>query len=104
ESPEASPDDDETGAPSSGLQAVLIAGAEHARRDRGAPRALAQLAPGADIVSVAFLEGDPDEKDAFSDLAARYGHAPVFDYVWFTRRASAEDPCERMKRSGRLSP
>jgi uncharacterized iron-regulated protein len=81
-----------------GVQALLVAGAEHARLDRGAPRALARLAPGAAVVSVAFLEVDPGQDDPFADLEARYGPEPVFDFVWYTPKASDEDYCERMKR------
>jgi uncharacterized iron-regulated protein len=80
-----------------GVQAVLRAGAEHARRDRGAPRSLARLAPGAGIVTVAFLEVDPEHEDPWADLEARYGPEPVFDYAWYTPKASDEDYCERMK-------
>jgi uncharacterized iron-regulated protein len=79
-------------------RAVLIAGAEHVRLDRGVPRALESLAPGADRVAVAFLEVDPDEEDLFEDLATRYGDAPPFDYVWYTPKASDEDYCERIRR------
>jgi uncharacterized iron-regulated protein len=79
-------------------RAVLIAGAEHVRLDRGVPRALESLAPGADRVAVAFLEVDPDEEDPWEDLAARYGGTPVFDYVWYTPKASDEDYCERIRR------
>jgi uncharacterized iron-regulated protein len=81
-----------------GKTILLLAGAEHVRHDRGAPRALARLAPGADVRSVAFLEVDPERRDAGADLEARYGGKPVFDYVWYTPRASDEDYCERMKR------
>jgi len=81
-----------------GKPAVLLAGAEHVRRDRGAPRALARLAPGAELRSLAFLEVDDARRDASADLEARYGEQPVFDYVWYTPRASDEDYCERMKR------
>jgi uncharacterized iron-regulated protein len=86
------------GADDEGLQAVLIAGAEHARRDRGAARALARLEPGADVVSVAFLEVDAEQEDLRADLEARYGSEPVFDYVWYTPRASDEDYCQRMQK------
>jgi uncharacterized iron-regulated protein len=71
-----------------GKTTLLLAGAEHVRHDRGAPRALARLAPGADVRSVAFLEVNPEHRDG----------QPVFDYVWYTPRASDEDYCERMKR------
>jgi uncharacterized iron-regulated protein len=81
-----------------GTHAVLIAGAEHVRRDRGAPRALARLAPGAEIATVAFLEVDPAAPDLGADFAARYGGEAVFDYAWYTPKASDEDPCERMRK------
>lgn len=85
---------------------VLLAGAEHVRRDRGAPHTLARLAPGAGVRALAFLEVDDARTDAAADLAARYGGErvfgrgaePPFDYVWYTPRASDEDYCERMKR------
>ena len=94
----ASAEDDEGDDEAEGVQAVLVAGAEHARLDRGAPRALARLAPGAAVVSVAFLEVDRTQDDPWADLEARYGSEPVFDYVWYTPKASDEDYCERMKR------
>jgi uncharacterized iron-regulated protein len=90
---------EEETAPAEGVKAVLVAGAEHARLDRGAPRALARLAPGASVVSVALLEVDPEEEDVWDDLEARYGaEEEVFDFVWYTPKASDEDYCERMKR------
>jgi uncharacterized iron-regulated protein len=93
------PEDDTEGEePAEGVQAVLVAGAEHARLDRGAPRALARLAPGASVVSMALLEIDPEEEDVWDDLDARYGDEEVFDFVWYTPKASDEDYCERMKR------
>jgi uncharacterized iron-regulated protein len=91
-------DEAEPGASVAGVRAVLIAGAEHARRDRGAPRVLAHLAPGADVATLAFLEVDPAARDVAADLAARYGGDAVFDYVWYTPKASDEDPCERMRK------
>ena len=38
-----------------------------------------------------------------ADLEARYGSEPVFDYVWYTPRASDEDYCERMKSAERAA-
>ncbi|HVH06243.1 MAG TPA: ChaN family lipoprotein [Myxococcota bacterium] len=99
EAPGAPPDDaDPLAEEPIGVRAVLIAGAEHARRDRGAPRALARIAPGADVATVAFLEVDPGAKDLAADFAARYGGEAVFDYAWYTPKASDEDPCERMRK------
>jgi uncharacterized iron-regulated protein len=69
--------------------AVLIAGGGHVRRDRGVPFYLALEAPGASVASVLLREvrhGDTDPKRYAADDGP-------FDYVWFTPRASDEDPC-----------
>lgn len=69
--------------------AVLIAGAGHVRRDRGVPYYLALTQPRAPLVSVAWQE-------VARDLAEPAGYASqvaAFDYVWFTPRASDDDPC-----------
>jgi uncharacterized iron-regulated protein len=63
---------------------VLIAGDGHARTDRGVPAHLRALSPNARIVSVAFVEVQADVRAP--------GSAP-YDYVWYTPRASDEDPC-----------
>jgi len=81
--------------------AVLIAGAGHARLDRGVPWYLRQAAPAADaapaMLSVAFVEVDRATRDpaAFADARAGAGTEPPFDYLWFTPRAQDEsvDPC-----------
>ncbi len=71
---------------------VLVAGAEHARRDRGAAAFLKVAGvEGRQIVSVAFREVDPEEKDP-----AAYGPSP-FDYLVFTPRTDRGDPCEGMR-------
>ena len=76
--------------------AVLITGAGHARTDRGVPLHLQRRASGATVVSVAFLEVDAtvDEPTAY---AARFEGALPFDYVWFTPRVDADDPCARLR-------
>ena len=67
--------------------AVLIAGAGHARRDRGAPAYLpAALVD--NLLSIAFIEIEPQGS---ADLT-RY--AGLFDFVWFTERAPRPDPCK----------
>jgi uncharacterized iron-regulated protein len=73
--------------------AVLIAGNEHVRRDRGAPRWLARFAPGARVAAVGLVEVDPADPAPPPDLAA------PFDYVWYTPRLDLEDPCERYRES-----
>ena len=69
---------------------VLITGTGHARRDRGVPLYL----PGADIVSIGFVEVDADKK-APGDYLTGHFAPESFDYVWFTPRAAREDPCAR---------
>jgi uncharacterized iron-regulated protein len=64
-------------------RSVLIAGAGHARRDRGVPLYLADR----DLVSIAFMEAEVDKASPRDYGAASY------DYVWFTPRATREDPC-----------
>ncbi len=75
--------------------AVLIAGAGHVRRDRGAPLDLARRAPEKRVLALAFSEVPPDlaEREDPSERAAQLGLA--FDLVWFTPRVDDEDPCER---------
>jgi uncharacterized iron-regulated protein len=61
-----------------GPPVVLIAGDGHARTDRGVPAQLPHT------VSLAFIEVD------------RAVHEPAsapYDYVWYTPRATDEDPC-----------
>jgi uncharacterized iron-regulated protein len=63
---------------------VLIAGAGHARRDRGVPLYLGD----GDVLSVAFIEVEPG-KSTPQDTA----DGASYDYLWFTPRAVREDPC-----------
>jgi uncharacterized iron-regulated protein len=63
---------------------VLIAGAGHARRDRGVPLYLGD----GDVLSVAFIEVEPG-KSIPQDSA----DSASYDYLWFTSRAVREDPC-----------
>ncbi|HEX6141176.1 MAG TPA: ChaN family lipoprotein [Geminicoccaceae bacterium] len=71
---------------------VLIAGAQHVRTDRGVPWYVARLDPGADVVSVAFLEVDPAAGEPDLDLP--------FDYVWLTEAApGGGDPCDALRKA-----
>ncbi|MCC6646543.1 MAG: ChaN family lipoprotein [Polyangiaceae bacterium] len=78
--------------------AVLITGAGHARRDRGVPAHLARRAPGAVVVSIAFVEVEHDKDDP-----AAYGALP-YDAVWFTPRLDDLDPCRAFRKRGAPSP
>ncbi len=69
---------------------ILIAGAGHARKDRGVPLHLARLAPDARAVSLAFVEADDG-----AALDAEVARLP-YDLVWFTARVDDGDPCKDM--------
>jgi len=75
--------------------AVLITGAEHARRDRAVPAFLGVAGiPAGEVVSVALREVDPAGR-----APADYAPLP-FDYVIFTPAAAREDPCKDLKPMG----
>ncbi len=78
--------------------AVLIAGAGHARRDRGVPAHLARKLPGATILSIAFVEVEHD-KSNIED----YGALP-YDAVWFTPRLDDLDPCRAFRKRSAPPP
>lgn len=78
--------------------AVLIAGTEHVRRDVGVPVHLQRLAPRRTSAAVGFIEVSAEHTDAAGTLAAHYGDAVPFDYVWFTPRVDEDDPCERFEK------
>lgn len=77
---------------------VLIAGAGHARKDRGVPRALARRDAKITIASVAFVEVDEGELEPHGYAAKWHAATLPFDYVIFTPRASDEDACAQMRR------
>lgn len=72
---------------------VLIAGAGHARRDRGAPVYLSGAARGR-LLAVAFVEIEPGRNDLHA--YAGEGLAASYDLVQFTQRAAREDPCKNL--------
>jgi uncharacterized iron-regulated protein len=73
--------------------AVLIAGVGHVRRDYGVPIYLASKAPGAHVISVAFLEVSQDKLDPAAYAIWFRRQTLPFDYVWFTPRVDDQDPC-----------
>jgi uncharacterized iron-regulated protein len=78
--------------------AVLVAGNEHVRRDRGVPRYVLLRDPDATIASVAFVEVRADATDPRAALGLAAGAAAPYDFVWFTPRSDDRDPCERFRR------
>ena len=83
---------------SASLQAdggVLIAGAGHARNDRGVPTVMTRLRPESRSVSISFLEVRDDwtMPGAYAEL---FGAKNLpFDFVWFTPRLEDADACEK---------
>jgi len=78
--------------------AILIAGAGHTRHDRAVPFHLRRMAPGRNIISLAFLEVS-DGVDSPLTYAEPFGKLLVpFDYVWFTPRVDVRDACERFEK------
>jgi uncharacterized iron-regulated protein len=74
--------------------AVLIAGNGHTRRDRGAGRDLATRDPKRPITSISFNEVEPGKTEPLA-YAPRWNTSTLpVDFVWFTPRATDEDPCE----------
>jgi uncharacterized iron-regulated protein len=76
--------------------AVLVAGSEHARTDRGVPAYLA--GDGGPVVSVAFREVRPEAREAAEYADDEDGGALPFDFVVFTPGEKREDPCEGLRK------
>lgn len=75
-------------------QSVLVAAPAHVREDRGVPRYLLRLRPGADVATLAFVE-----------LPAADAAPPAslpYDYVWFTpaARPPGHDACGERREAG----
>ena len=76
---------------------VLIAGAGHARTDRGVPLYLRNKDKQARIVSLAFQEVKQGAT-SIEDYSERWdGQGLPFDYVWFTPGVQRTDPCDDLK-------
>jgi uncharacterized iron-regulated protein len=73
-----------------GAGAVLIAGAGHARRDRGAPAYLDRGDRERTLV-IAFVEVEAGR------LTSGKEYDGLFDLVWFTPRAARDDPCKAFR-------
>jgi uncharacterized iron-regulated protein len=73
--------------------AVLITGAGHARVDWGVPMHLRGRRPDATTVSLGFVEVSDAGTEPAAYATASGGSRLPFDYVWFTPRVDAPDPC-----------
>ncbi len=72
-------------------QSVLIAGAGHVRRDWGVPLYLRRAEPDLRVLSLAFIEIDPELTSLPIDMP--------YDFVWFTTRHQPYgfDPCKAFR-------
>ncbi len=77
---------------------VLIAGTGHTRRDRGAGRDLAVRDPKRAVTSIAFAEVLAGQTEPQAYAAQWNTQALPFDFVWFTPRATDDDPCAAFAR------
>lgn len=77
--------------------AVLIAGSGHARRDIGAPSAVAAMVPNASIVTIAFIEVDDSSANPAEYAGNFVADSLPFDFVWFTPRANDRDYCAELR-------
>jgi uncharacterized iron-regulated protein len=71
---------------------AMIAGAGHARTDRGVPANIAAARPGLAVAALALVEVRAGEED-WRAYAGPEGRPAIFDYLWFTAGAEREDPC-----------
>lgn len=81
----------------SGDGAVLITGAEHARRDRAVPMHLARLGNRDTVFTLGLLEVRADRPRPSEDADLR-----VYDAVWFTTAPRRANPCANIEQ--RLPP
>lgn len=72
--------------------ALLLAGNGHVRLDYGVPTLLAQLAPGAKVVVVGFVESGEELADARRD--------GLYTHLWLGAPAAREDPCAALLKTG----
>ncbi len=81
------------GTGAAGAGAVLVAGAGHARLDRGVP---SYMPPEfrEQLLSVGLVEFNSDGTLPVVDYRG------IYDVVWFTPRAAREDPCLNLKMQG----
>lgn len=87
-------------------QRVLIAGAQHVRKDYGVAQVIAKLVPELKTVTVAMR---PVEANSLKAGDYSSSSSPIsFDYVWFTARQQPDDPCsayrDELKKSFEKNP
>jgi uncharacterized iron-regulated protein len=73
--------------------AVLIAGAGHVRKDWAVPRVIQRTLADPVVVSIAFLEVDPERTAPSDYIQTVPGLQKPYDFIYFTPRADLTDHC-----------
>ncbi len=82
---------------------ILVTGEGHATA-HDVPAWLARDAPGMKVVTLTFVEVDPNAK-APADYVEQFGRGPFpFDFAIFTPGTKREDPCEGLRERLRTHP
>lgn len=84
--------------------AILITGAGHARSDRGVPAILRKRSPERPVLSLGFVEVQPEHLEPRAYTATFGVERLPFDYVWFTPAARRGDPCAAFQKWGGPPP
>lgn len=77
--------------------AVLFAGNEHVRTDRGVPWYIRQRAPDRNVISLAVIEVEEGKADPEAYVPRGPDGKPAADYVVFTPKAERGDPCAALR-------
>lgn len=73
--------------------AVLIAGADHVRNDWAVAHLIRQKMPNAAVISVAFIEVDPERTTPSAYMQTVPGLEKPFDFIYLTPRVELTEPC-----------
>jgi uncharacterized iron-regulated protein len=78
--------------------AVLIAGAGHVRNDWAVPHLIRAKLPDATVVSIAFMEVDPERATPSEYIQIIAGSDKPYDFIFLTPRADLTDHCAELKK------
>ena len=78
--------------------AVLIAGADHVRNDWAVSHMIRQKSPGAVVVSVAFIEVDPERTKPSAYMRKAPGLEQPFDFIYLTPSMDVTDHCAELEK------
>ncbi len=78
--------------------AVLIAGAGHVRNDWAVSHTIRRKLPDAAVVSVAFIEVDPERIEPSAYMKKAPGLEQPFDFIYLTPRMDLTDHCAELEK------